>query len=80
MRSYITIYGFKELSPENSNHSLPFYLPLSPILVRTLFFIVYGFLRRGVMIEDSGLITAVTANLIPCRFINNKSLIKKSWS
>jgi membrane protease YdiL (CAAX protease family) len=64
-----TLSASKEIFPaENSNHSLPLYLPLLFILVRTLFLIVYEFFFRGtilfVMIEDLGLITAVIVNLI----------------
>ena len=64
-----TLSASKEIFPaENSNHSLPLFLPLSFILVRTLFLIVYEFFFRGVMlfvmIEDLGVITAVIVNLI----------------
>ena len=64
-----TLSASKEIFPaENSKHSLPRWFPLSFILVRTLFLIVYEFFFRGVMlfvmIEDLGLITAVIANLI----------------
>lgn len=64
-----TLSASKEISPpENSNRSLPPYLPLSFILVRTLFLIVYESFFRGVMlfvmIEDLGVITAVIVNLI----------------
>lgn len=64
-----TLSASKELfHPENSDHSLPLYLPLSFILVRTLFLIVYEFFFRGVMlfvmIEDIGVIVAVIINLI----------------
>ena len=64
-----TLSASKEIFPaENSNHSLPRWFPLSFILVRTLFLIVYEFFFRGVMlfvmIEDLSLITAVIANLI----------------
>src|SRR4030095_7199833 len=51
--------AFKKIYPSNnSNHSLPFYLPLSFVFVRTLFLIVYESFFRGVilfvMIEDLG--------------------------
>lgn len=64
-----TLSASKELSPaENSNHSLPLFLPLSFVLVRTLFLIIYEFFFRGVMlfvmIEDLGVIPAVIINLI----------------
>lgn len=64
-----TLSASKEIFPaENSNPSLPLYLPLSFILVRTLFLIVYEFFFRGVMlfvmIEDLGVIAAVIVNLI----------------
>lgn len=64
-----TLSASKEIFPaENSNHSLPLYLPLSFIPVRTLFLIVYEFFFRGVMlfvmIEDLGVIAAVIVNLI----------------
>lgn len=64
-----TLSASKEILPaENSNHSLPLYLPLLFILIRTLFLIVYEFFFRGVMlfvmIEDLGVIAAVIINLI----------------
>lgn len=58
----------KIYSSNNSSHSLPFYLPLSFVFVRTLFLIVYESFFRGVvlfvMIEDFGLVPAVIVNLI----------------
>ena len=60
--------AFKKTYPSNnSGHSLPFYLPLLFVLVRTLFLIVYEFFFRGVllfvMIEDLGVLAAVIINL-----------------
>ena len=60
---------FKKIYPSNnSSHSLPFYLPLSFVFVRTLFLIAYESFFRGVMlfvmIEDFGLVAAVIVNLI----------------
>ena len=64
-----TLSAFKKIYPSNnSSHSLPFYLPLSFVSVRTLFLIVYESFFRGVvlfvMIEDFGLVPAVIVNLI----------------
>jgi len=64
-----TFSAFKKIYPaNNSSHSLPSYLPLSFVLVRTLFLIVYESFFRGVMlfvmIEDLGLSVAVIVNLI----------------
>lgn len=64
-----TLSAFKKIYPSNnSSHSLPFYLPLSFVCVRTLFLIVYESFFRGVvlfvMIEDFGLVPAVIVNLI----------------
>ena len=61
--------AFKKIYPFNSSgHLLPSYLPLSFVLVRTLFLIVYECFFRGVMlfvmIEDFGFIAAVIVNLI----------------
>lgn len=61
--------ALKKISPvSNSDHSLPFYLPLSFLFIRTLFLIVYEFFFRGVvlfiMAEDLGVTTAVIINLI----------------
>ena len=61
--------ALKKISPvNNSNHSLPFYLPPSFVFIRTLFLIVYEFFFRGVvlfiMAEDLGATTAVIINLI----------------
>jgi membrane protease YdiL (CAAX protease family) len=61
--------AFKKIYPSNnSGHSLPFYLPLSFVLVRTLFLIVYESFFRGVMlfvmIEDFGVVAAIIVNLI----------------
>jgi membrane protease YdiL (CAAX protease family) len=64
-----TLSAFKKIDPSNnSGHSLPSYLPLSFVLVRTLFLIVYESFFRGVMlfvmIEDLGVAVAVIVNLI----------------
>jgi len=64
-----TFSAFKKIYPSNnSHHSLPSYLPLSFVLVRTLFLVVYESFFRGimlfVMIEDFGLVPAVIVNLI----------------
>ena len=61
--------AFKKIYPSNnSGHSLPLYLPLSFVLVRTLFLIIYESFFRGamlfVMIEDFGVVAAVIVNLI----------------
>lgn len=61
--------AFKKIYPSNdSGHSLPLYLPLSFVFVRTLFLIVYESFFRGamlfVMIEDFGVVPAVIINLI----------------
>ena len=61
--------GSKKIySSNNSIHSLPSYLPLSFVLIRTLFLIVYEAFFRGivlfVMIEDFGLVPAVIVNVI----------------
>ena len=63
------ISAYKKIYPtNNSRHSLPLYLPLSFVFVRTLFLIVYECFFRGVMlfvmIEDFGLAIAVVVNLI----------------
>lgn len=62
-----TFSAFKKINPNNSIHSLPPYLPLSFILVRTLFLIVYEIFFRGVMlfimIEDMGIVLAIILNL-----------------
>jgi len=51
----------------NSIHPLPFHLPLSFILTRTLFLIVYEFFFRGAilytMIEDMNVVLAIIINL-----------------
>ena len=58
---------FKNINPNNSSHFLPVYLPLSFILIRTLFLIVYEIFFRGVMlfivIEDMAIILAIIFNL-----------------
>lgn len=64
-----TFSAFKKIYPSNnSDHSLPSYLPLSFVFVRTLFLIVYESFFRGVMlfvmIEDFGISAAITVNLI----------------
>ena len=64
-----TLSAFKKISPANSSiHFLPLHIPLSFILIRTLFLIVYEFFFRGVMlfimIEDVGVTAAVIVNLI----------------
>ena len=61
--------AFKKIySSNNSDYSLPSYLPLSFVLIRTLFLIVYEAFFRGivlfVMIEDFGLVPAVIVNVI----------------
>ena len=52
----------------NSLHSLPLHLPLSFLLIRTLFLIVYEFFFRGIMLvimtEDMGVILAIIVNLV----------------
>ena len=64
-----TLSAFKKIySSNNSDYSLPSYLPLSFVLIRTLFLIVYEAFFRGivlfVMIEDLGLVPAVIVNVI----------------
>jgi membrane protease YdiL (CAAX protease family) len=64
-----TLSAFRKIYPSSiSSHSLPSYLPLAFVLVRTLFLIVYESFFRGVMlfvmIEDFGLAAAVIVNLI----------------
>jgi len=64
-----SLSALKKISPaNNSNHSLPFYLPLSFVFIRTLFLIVYEFFFRGIvlfiMAEDFGVAKAVIINLI----------------
>jgi len=64
-----TLSAFKKIySSNNSDYSLPSYLPLSFVLIRTLFLIVYEAFFRGivlfVMIEDFGLVPAVIVNVI----------------
>ena len=58
----------KIFSVNNSIHSLPPHLPLSFILIRTLFLIVYEFFFRGVilfvMIKDLGVTAAIVFNII----------------
>lgn len=61
--------AFKKIYPSNNSlHSLPRYLPLSFVFVRTLFLIVYESFFRGamlfIMIEDFGVVVAVLVNLI----------------
>lgn len=60
--------AFKKSTPNNSIHSLPIHLPLSFVLIRTLFLIVYEFFFRGVMlfimIEDTGVVIAIIFNLV----------------
>ena len=61
--------AFKKVYPAtNSHHSLPSSLPLSYVLIRILFMIVYEFFFRGmmlfVMMEDFGPAAAVVINLI----------------
>jgi membrane protease YdiL (CAAX protease family) len=60
--------AFKKSNPNGSIHSLPLHLPLSFVLIRTLFLIVYEFFFRGVtlfiMIEDFGVVIAIIFNLI----------------
>jgi membrane protease YdiL (CAAX protease family) len=59
--------AFKNINPNNSIHSLSAYLPLSFILVRTLFLIVYEIFFRGamlfIMIEDMNIVLAIIFNL-----------------
>ena len=64
-----TFSAFKKIYPSNiSSHSLPSYLPLAFVFIRTLFLIVYECFFRGVMlflmIEDLGTAAAVFVNLI----------------
>ena len=64
-----TLSAFKKIYPSNiSSHSLPSYLPLAFVFIRTLFLIVYECFFRGVMlflmIEDLGIAAAVLVNLI----------------
>jgi membrane protease YdiL (CAAX protease family) len=61
--------AFRKIYPSTiSGHSLPLYLPLSFVFVRTLFLVVYESFFRGVMllvmIEDFGVVIAVIVNLI----------------
>lgn len=60
--------ALKKPVTNNSLHSLPRHLPLSFLLVRTLFLIVYEFFFRGAMLviimEDMGLVVAIIFNLI----------------
>src|SRR5574339_72395 len=63
------LFAFRKIYPPNSSgHSLPLYLPLSFVFVRTLFLIVYEAFFRGVMlfvmIEDFGVPAAVIINLM----------------
>jgi len=62
-----TFSAFKKLTPQHTAF-LPFHLPLSFVLVRTLFLIVYEFFFRGVMlfvmIDDFGMAAAVVINII----------------
>ena len=64
-----TLSAFRKIYPSNiSSHSLPLYLPLAFVFIRTLFLIVYESFFRGamlfVMIEDFGISAAVIINLI----------------
>lgn len=64
-----SLTAFKKItSTDNFNHSLPLSLPLSFLLIRTLFLIVYEFFFRCavlfIMIEDIGVVAAVIANLV----------------
>jgi hypothetical protein len=64
-----TITALKKIHPANSfYHSHPFSLPLSFLLIRTLFLIVYELFFRAavlfIMIEDMGVVNAVMVNLI----------------
>lgn len=64
-----TTSAFKKLNlSRNSVHSFPLHLPLSFVLIRTLFLIVYEFFFRGVMlfimIQDLGVVLAIIINLI----------------
>jgi membrane protease YdiL (CAAX protease family) len=59
--------ALKKPTINNSHHSLPAHLPLSFILLRTLFLIVYEFFFRGIMLvimtEDMGVVTAIIFNV-----------------
>lgn len=64
-----TLSASKKIYPSNiSSHSLPSYLPLAFVIIRTLFLILYESFFRGVMlfvmIEDLGIAAAVIVNLI----------------
>lgn len=64
-----TLTAFKKsTSTDNFNHSLPSSLPLTFLLLRTLFLIVYEFFFRCavlfIMIEDFGVVAAVIVNLV----------------
>ena len=62
-----SVAGIKENSIHFS-HSLPSYLPLSYLALRTLFLVIYEFFFRGAMlfltVRDFGVAAAITINLI----------------
>ena len=64
-----SLTAFKKITVTNNfNHSLPRSFPLSFLLIRTLFLIVYEFFFRCavlfIMIEDIGVLAAIIANLV----------------
>jgi membrane protease YdiL (CAAX protease family) len=60
--------ALKKSFPAHSLHSLPLHLPLSFVLIRTLFLMVYELFFRGIMLvimrEDMGVVLAIIFNLI----------------
>ena len=68
------VFAKKIIPVPNSNSFLPPHLPLSFVLIRTLFLIVYELYFRGVMlfvmIEDFGILMAVVLNLFFYVFVH----------
>lgn len=65
----VGIYSaLKKPIANNSLHSFPLHLPLSFVLIRTLFLMVYELFFRGIMLvimmEDMGVVMAIIFNLI----------------
>lgn len=65
----VGIYSaLKKPVTNNSLHSFPLHLPLSFVLIRTLFLMVYELFFRGIMLvimmEDMGVVMAIIFNLI----------------
>ena len=60
--------ALKKPAANNLLHSLPLHLPVSFLLIRTLFLIVYELFFRGIMLvimmEDMGLVIAIILNLV----------------